>query len=106
MFDRRCAVKTAVITTARGRGEHLRRQLRGLSRSTRLPDIHVVVAVGDPEVADIVTATGSPVHVVACNDAVGSLPIAAARNTGAQAALHRAPSRSSSSTSIASPPPT
>jgi GT2 family glycosyltransferase len=82
-------VKTAVITTARGRGEHLRRQLGGVSRSTRLPDVHVVVAVGDPDVAEMVTATGSSVHVVACNDAVGSLPIAAARNTGAQAALHR-----------------
>jgi hypothetical protein len=49
----------------------------------------VVVAVGDPEVTDIVTATSSPVPVVACNDALGSLPIAAARNTGARAALHR-----------------
>jgi hypothetical protein len=40
-------MKTAVITTARGRGEHLRRQLRGVSRSTRLPDFHVVVANTD-----------------------------------------------------------
>jgi hypothetical protein len=47
IFDRRCAMKTAGITTARGRGEHLRRQLRGVSRSTRLPDFHVVAANTD-----------------------------------------------------------
>jgi GT2 family glycosyltransferase len=82
-------MRTAIVTIAHGRGHHLCRQLDGMGRSTRPPDIHVIVAVDDPELAEIVTATGSPAHVVECNDAAGPLPIAAARNTGAQAALNR-----------------
>jgi GT2 family glycosyltransferase len=82
-------MRTAVVTIAHGRGHHLRRQLDGLSRSTRSPEMHVVVAVDDPATADVVAASGSQAHVLAYDVAADALPIAAARNAGAQAALHR-----------------
>jgi GT2 family glycosyltransferase len=80
-------MKTAVITTAHGRAEHLRRQLDGMSRSARQPDIHVVVAIDDPALSDVVAASGSPAHVVHCEVGPGPLPIASARNIGARTAL-------------------
>jgi GT2 family glycosyltransferase len=81
-------VRTAVITTVRGRGPHLRRQLRGLARSTRQPDMHIVVALGDLHVADIVADEGSPASVVDLQVAE-PLPIAHGRNQGAAAALEK-----------------
>jgi GT2 family glycosyltransferase len=83
-----CALRTAVITTVRGRGPHLRRQLQGLSRSTRQPDIHVVVALGDPGVAEIVTDEGPPATVVEL-DVAAPLPIAYGRNQGVATALRK-----------------
>src|ERR1700709_2531036 len=62
----RRSMKTAVITTVHGRGDHLRRQLEGLADSTLMPDMHVVVALGDPTVTDIVTGAGSSAVVVDC----------------------------------------
>ena len=79
-------MKTAVITTARGRGAHLRRQLQGLARSDRPADIHIVVALGDPGVAEIVSEEGSPASVVEL-DATEPIPIAHGRNRGAVVAL-------------------
>jgi GT2 family glycosyltransferase len=79
-------VKTAVITTVRGRGSHLRRQLRGLAAGARPADLHVVVALGDPRVADIVGSEGSPAAVVEV-DATEPIPIAHGRNRGAAVAL-------------------
>ncbi|MCV7031968.1 glycosyltransferase family 2 protein [Mycobacterium sherrisii] len=78
--------KTAVITAVRGRGSHLRRQLRGLASSRPPPDLHVVVALGDPRVPDIVAAEHTRAMVVEL-DAGEPLPMAAARNQGAAAAL-------------------
>jgi GT2 family glycosyltransferase len=81
-------VRTAVITTVRGRGPHLRRQLRGLARSIRQPDVHIVVALGDLHVADIVADEGSPASVEDLQVAE-PLPIAHGRNQGAAAALEK-----------------
>ncbi|MDT5218173.1 MAG: hypothetical protein QOF15_278 [Mycobacterium sp.] len=78
-------MKTAVITTVHGRGDHLRRQLEGLADSTLTPDMHVVVALGDPTVTDVVTRAGSSAVVVDCPTRA-PLPVALGRNTGAAAA--------------------
>ncbi|WP_129977521.1 glycosyltransferase [Rhodococcus sp. Q1] len=76
----------SVVTVAAGRSTHLRRQLDGLARSTRTPDEHIVVAMGDPEVADVVAAAKSPARVVPMDVGSGRLPVAEARNLGARAA--------------------
>ena len=80
-------MRTAVITTAHGRAHHLRRQLDGLSRSTRLPDMHVIVATDDPAVSDVVAVSGSTAHVVHRVNGPGPLSVASARNIGALTAL-------------------
>jgi GT2 family glycosyltransferase len=80
-------MRSAVITTVHGRAEHLHRQLIGISGSAELPDIHVVVAIDDPTVTDVVAASGSGTHVVDCQNGRGPLPVASARNVGALAAL-------------------
>jgi hypothetical protein len=80
-------MRTAVITTAHGRTLHLRRQLDGLSRSARLPDVHIVVAIDDPAVSEVVAASGSPAHVVHRENGPGPLAVASARNIGALKAL-------------------
>jgi GT2 family glycosyltransferase len=79
-------VKIAVITVVRGRGPHLRHQLQGLARSSRQPDMHVVVALDDLHVADIIADEGSAASVVDLNVAE-PLPVAHGRNQGAAAAL-------------------
>jgi hypothetical protein len=79
-------MKTAVITTVHGRGDHLRRQLEGMSTSTAPPDLHIVVALGDPAVTDIV---GTSAVVLDC-PAAQPLPVAMGRNLGAAAAVRNA----------------
>ncbi|OZE87080.1 sugar transferase [Rhodococcus sp. 15-649-1-2] len=79
-----------VVTVVSGRHEHLREQIRGLARSTRPPDRHVVIAMGDHRivdvVADVVADTGTA--TVRYIDTVdGRLPLAHARNLGAQVAV-------------------
>ena len=81
----------AVITIVHGRARHLREQQRGLARSAVLPDHYVVVAMDDPAAA---TATltgplaGSGVRLHTVTVPTGAhLPLAAARNAGARAAL-------------------
>jgi GT2 family glycosyltransferase len=81
-------MRSAVITTVHGRAQHLLRQLDGISSSAQLPDIHVVVAIDDPAVTDVVAASGHTVDVVACDKGPGPLPVAAARNIGALTALN------------------
>jgi GT2 family glycosyltransferase len=82
-------VKTAVITTVHGRATHLRRQLKGLADSSQSPDLHVVVALGDPRVAEIVADEGSQAMVLAVETS-GPIPVALGRNRGAAAALGEA----------------
>lgn len=79
-------MRTAVITIVRGRAEHLRRQLAGLSAGRRRPDLHLVVAMGDPSVRDTV-AGALRTRVLHCATTQGPLPLARARNLGARAAL-------------------
>jgi GT2 family glycosyltransferase len=81
-------MRTAVITTVHGRGEHLRRQIAGLQRSARPADMHIVVALGDPTIRDVVARTDSPAVVIDRYSANGRLPVAQGRNVGAAAALH------------------
>jgi GT2 family glycosyltransferase len=81
-------MRSAIITTARGRALHLHRQLKGIRSSTRLPDLHVVVAIDDAVVSDVVAAGGNTAHVVHFESAPGPLPVASARNIGAVAAMN------------------
>ena len=84
-------MSTAVITIVSGRHRHLENQQRGLRSGTRLPEHYVVVAMDDPEALRL-TASG-PLSGSACTIhpvpiAVDrGLPLAAARNAGATAAL-------------------
>ncbi|WP_395727433.1 glycosyltransferase family 2 protein [Nakamurella sp.] len=82
---------TAVVTIVRGRHEHLHAQQRGLRLGHRRPDLYVVVGMGDPD-ATAATRTG-PLAGSGCTLLLrdipgdGALPLAAARNAGAAAAL-------------------
>ena len=75
-------MRLAVITTASGRHDHLRLQLAGLARCR--PDLHVVVAMDDVAVADV---CGDRAAVVSLGRQDGRLPVAAARNAGAEHAV-------------------
>lgn len=76
------APRVAVVTTAHGRHDHLRRQRRSLAAGTRPPDLHVVVAMGDPDLAEVVAEEPLPTVVLpVATDACG-LPLARARNLG------------------------
>ncbi|MEZ0339346.1 glycosyltransferase family 2 protein [Mycobacterium sp. pV006] len=79
---------TAVVTTVHRRHAHLRNQIRGLQRSRHAPDMHIVVALGDSDVPAVVRQEGRGADVVECPGRK-PLPLAAARNHGARAALDR-----------------
>jgi GT2 family glycosyltransferase len=81
-------MRSAVITTVHDRAQHLHRQLDGINSGARLPDIHVIVAMDDPAVTDVVAANGSAAHVVHCENGQRPLPVASARNIGALAAVN------------------
>jgi GT2 family glycosyltransferase len=82
--------RIAVVTVAHGRHAHLRLQGAGLHRSTVRPDLRVVVAMDDPGIA---AAAGSDARVIDCpatpsaTSAGTGLPLAHARNAGAEYAL-------------------
>ncbi len=67
----------AVVTTAHGRHEHLRRQRVSLAAGTVVPDLHVVVAMDDPAVAGVAVGDGPPVEVLAVGRDPLGLPLAA-----------------------------
>ena len=86
--------RTAVLTIVHGRHDHLRGQLLGLRRSTSAPRWHVVAAMGDPAVHDVVAehAGPGPTETVLVDVPVGAdgeLPLARARNAAAAAAVER-----------------
>ena len=106
------APETAVITLVRGRSGHLRRQIDGLRIGSSPVDLYVAVALDDPEVRGVVASAALPSLVIdvpmdapapapvqtpdlapveapveATVDATGDLPLAAARNAGARAAI-------------------
>jgi N-acetylglucosaminyl-diphospho-decaprenol L-rhamnosyltransferase len=74
-------VRTALITIAAGRREHLRRQHAAVSEQHAAPDLYLCVTMGDPEppalsgLAEIRVPSGP------------ELPLAAARNAGAATAI-------------------
>ena len=82
---------TAVITIVAGRHDHLLAQQRGLLLGTRVPEMYVVVAMGDPLALQLTAAgpiAGSGCVLLMRDVTVdGPLPLAAARNVGAVAAL-------------------
>ena len=78
-------MRTAVVTLAHGRHTHLAGQARALTRSTVAADVHVVVAMADPDIPTVVP-DADVVHVGLVD---GALPLAAARNAGAARALER-----------------
>ncbi|QUD81941.1 glycosyltransferase family 2 protein [Gordonia polyisoprenivorans] len=77
---------SAAITIVHGRHAHLERQLAGIAAATDRPEDHVVVAMGDPEVADLVSGR-TRTRVVELPTGLGALPLARARNLGARTAL-------------------
>ena len=81
----------AVITLAHGRHDHLAEQGRALARSTVKPDQYIVVAMHDPEIEGVVAAGGAGARVIhhptPPTPPTRELPLAAARNVGATAAI-------------------
>jgi GT2 family glycosyltransferase len=77
-----------VITPVAGRHQHLLLQRRGLRRSTVPVDSHVVVCMDDTAAADVATDQAQPpataVHVEVPDP---RLPLARARNAGAERAI-------------------
>ena len=75
-----------IITIAHGRHDHLERQRRLIARSSAVVDHHVVVAMDDPVlVAQLLAAPQTSVIAIPADHR--GLPLAAARNAGAAAAV-------------------
>ncbi len=83
--------RTAVITIARGRHTHLTHQLRSLAKRPGLGHF-VLVSMGDPALTTVLSRERPPAREVLMRDlpildGEGDLPLAAARNLGAQSAI-------------------
>lgn len=84
------SARLAVVTIVHGRHDHLRGQLAGLRRQTRVPDVLVVVAMDDDEVRGVVDDAAPPgwdVRHAGIDRTHGRLPLAAARNLGVATAV-------------------
>jgi N-acetylglucosaminyl-diphospho-decaprenol L-rhamnosyltransferase len=82
--------RTAVLTLAHQRHQHLLHQVDGLSLGTVPPDLHVVVAMGDRDLARRrlpITTDRWDTVVPSLPVSRWGLPLAAARNLAAQVAL-------------------
>lgn len=80
---------TAVLTLVHGRHAHLANQRRSLAASTRVPDLHVVVAMDDAAIRAVTGAhpvPGCRTLVVDVDTTPEGLPLAAARNLAATTA--------------------
>lgn len=77
----------AVITLVAGRHSHLRLQRRGLLAGTLQPDRHIVVAMQDRAIRGLLDHRPPRVDIVETTRTAGRLPLARARNLGAQRAL-------------------
>lgn len=75
----------AVVTLVHGRHVHLGRQREGLLRATRRPDLHVVVRMDDD--VEVPSTQELPTTTVDVPMSEHGLPLARARNAGAEAAL-------------------
>ncbi|MGJ0120111.1 glycosyltransferase family 2 protein [Williamsia sp. MIQD14] len=78
---------TAVVTVVSGRHRHLRAQRVGLAASTVPPAVHVVVAMDDPAVAEVLEENPLPTTLDTVGDDDHRLPLATARNLGAATAI-------------------
>lgn len=84
--------RVGVVTAVAGRHDHLRRQHTALAASTLAPHVVVVVAMGDDGVRPVVDA-GRPaartvvVELADMEEPGARLPLARARNAGAEAAF-------------------
>ncbi|KUI32819.1 sugar transferase [Mycobacterium sp. IS-1496] len=83
------APTTALVTVAHGRHGHLRRQSAGLDRSRVRPDLRVVVAMDDPGIAGAVDSSAEVIECARTSGPSCGLPLARARNMGAEHALRR-----------------
>ncbi len=90
----RVQARAVVVTAVHGRHTHLRRLRSGLAASRQPPLRHQVVAMADPELSALVNGDALlpdggllPTEVSEVPDAQGRLPLAQARNHGAQRAL-------------------
>ena len=84
------SLTTALLTLAHGRHHHLEGLLRGLEAGSVAPDLLVVAAMDDPEIASVVRTHAPPevpVDVVAIDAHRWGLPLAAARNRAAARAI-------------------
>lgn len=75
-----------MVTLVRNRTEHLANVLRGLARQSRIPDEVVVVVMGGQDPEGRVPELGLPLTYVRMPVTDGQLPLASARNTGAETA--------------------
>jgi hypothetical protein len=75
---------TAVVTVVSGRHDHLAVQEAGLAASEVTAGIRVLVSMSDPAIKDLAAADA---HVIECDSTAGELPLALARNLGAQRGL-------------------
>ncbi len=81
-------MNSAVVTIVSDRHEHLRAQRAALARCVPPPDLHIVVSMGDAEIVDVIRdSTDLQTRVIALPAAADCLPLAVARNAGAEAAL-------------------
>lgn len=79
----------AVITVVHGRHDHLAAQDRSLEVGTHRPDDRVIVAMDDPALALWRPAGAITPRVVTMGRDPRGLPLAAARNAGASAAIEQ-----------------
>jgi GT2 family glycosyltransferase len=80
-------IRCAVITLVRARHEHLLLQRAGVVRSTRPPEDYVVVAMGDEQVRPLLAERAPGAEVLELPLSAEKLPLADARNLGAEHAL-------------------
>jgi hypothetical protein len=78
-------MRTAIITIAHGRHDHWRMQRAALARHSSTADLHVLIAMNDDAFTDDDGAP--PLRIVPLHAEPGPLPLARARNVGADAAL-------------------
>lgn len=81
-------MKTALVTVAHGRHDHLERQHAMLARSSVPVSDYILVALDDPTLTAS-WSTRTDVHLVTHGAGRHGLPIAAARNQGAAEAVRR-----------------
>ena len=80
-------MRCAVITPVAGRHSHLQLQRTGLLAGTLRPDRHIVVTMQDGAVRNLLDERAPRVDIVETTRQAGALPLARARNLGAQQAM-------------------